>query len=161
MGGESQVIAAMDFQKYLVRRFGSIENAWRTAFDPEGKGAVNFTGFGFGCKAAGYVGSPSRLWTSFDQDLDGYIPVERLSFDWEGLLAKIRSEKRERGVPTDTIITASFPTAYPSALSHQSLTLASALQDASTMRECVPNWFQRSMQCPLSLSSAAKDPEED
>jgi len=132
--GESQVIAVLDFQKYLVRRFGSIENAWRTEFDPEGQGAVTFTGFGFGCKAAGYVGNPSRLWASFDQDLDGYIPMERLSFDWDGLLAKIRSEKRERGVPTDTIITASLPRAYPAALSGQSLRLAPAHLDDATMR---------------------------
>lgn len=123
---ESQVIAILDFQKYIMRRFGSIRNAWDHSFDADHDGIVNFTEFGLGCKAAGYVGNASRLWAAFDQDLSGTITVEELDMDAEGLLAKVRKERKAGGVPTDTVITARFSSTFPSALSNRSLTAAPA-----------------------------------
>jgi len=98
---EGQAIAIMDFQKYLIRRFGTIESAWNQAFDTDGSGSVNFTEFGLGCKAAGYVGNASRLWAALDEDLSGSISVEELGLDADELLATVRAKAEGRESPAE------------------------------------------------------------
>eukprot|EP00427_Karlodinium_veneficum_P033730 CAMPEP_0169197408 /NCGR_PEP_ID=MMETSP1016-20121227/8256_1 /TAXON_ID=342587 /ORGANISM="Karlodinium micrum, Strain CCMP2283" /LENGTH=281 /DNA_ID=CAMNT_0009274061 /DNA_START=525 /DNA_END=1370 /DNA_ORIENTATION=+ len=89
--GESQKIFVEDFQKFLIRRFGSIEQAWIQAFDPDGSGSINFTAFGFGCKASGFVGNATRLWAALDEDGSGEISLEELTVNadviWPGTTA--------------------------------------------------------------------------
>mmetsp|Transcript_55620 Transcript_55620/g.143274 ORF Transcript_55620/g.143274 Transcript_55620/m.143274 type:complete len:514 (-) Transcript_55620:288-1829(-) len=91
---EGVLISLVDFQKYLKTRFGNIQNAWTTAFDTDQSGAINFTEFGLGCKAAGYVGSPTRLWSALDEDLSGEISVEELSMPADQKLAQLHQQKR-------------------------------------------------------------------
>jgi len=79
---ESQRIFVEDFQKFLVRRFGSIEVAWEKAFDIDGSGGINFTEFGMGCKLAGFVGNATRLWAALDEDGGGDISLEELAKHW-------------------------------------------------------------------------------
>lgn len=67
-----------------MRKFGSIEEAWTYAFDTDGSGSVNFTEFGLGCKAAGYVGNATRLWAALDEDRSGEISLEELGAEGEG-----------------------------------------------------------------------------
>jgi len=76
---ESLKIFVADFQKLLVRRFGSIETAWREAFDVDGSGTVNFTEFGLGCKVAGFVGNATRIWAALDDDCSGEISLDEIS----------------------------------------------------------------------------------
>lgn len=80
-GTDSQKIFVEDFQKFLLRRFGSIEEAWVKAFDTDGSGAINFTEFGLGCKAAGFVGNATRLWAALDDDRSGEISLDELTVD--------------------------------------------------------------------------------
>jgi len=77
-GREGAAVLIHDFQQFLIRRFGSIELAWREAFDLDGSGEINFTEFGLGCKAAGYVGNATRLWAVFDDDQSGEISLAEL-----------------------------------------------------------------------------------
>merc|ERR1719324_1574675 len=77
-GREGAAVLIKDFQQFLIRRFGSIELAWREAFDLDGSGEINFTEFGLGCKAAGYVGNATRLWAVFDEDQSGEISLVEL-----------------------------------------------------------------------------------
>jgi len=90
---ESQVIAIMDFQRYLCRRFGSVQMAWHEAFDTDGSGSVNFTEFGLGCKAAGYVGNASKLWAALDIDRSGEISLQELDADSEAVLHELFNGK--------------------------------------------------------------------
>jgi hypothetical protein len=79
-GREGAAVVIKDFQQFLIRRFGSIEQAWAQAFDLDGSGQINFTEFGLGCKAAGYVGNATRIWAALDEDQSGEISqVELLS----------------------------------------------------------------------------------
>jgi len=80
-GGESQKLYIEEFQKYLLRRFGTIEIAWSKAFDTDGSGAINFTEFGLGCKTAGFVGNVTRLWQALDDDRSGEISIDELAMD--------------------------------------------------------------------------------
>jgi hypothetical protein len=77
-GREGAAVLIRDFQQFLIRRFGSIDEAWREAFDLDGSGEINFTEFGLGCKAAGYVGNATRLWAVFDEDQSGEISLVEL-----------------------------------------------------------------------------------
>lgn len=77
-GREGAAVLIRDFQQFLIRRFGSIEQAWQQAFDLDGSGEINFTEFGLGCKAAGYVGNATRLWGALDEDQSGEISMEEL-----------------------------------------------------------------------------------
>lgn len=90
---ESQIISIMDFQKYLNRRFGTIEEAWTQAFDTDGSGSVNFTEFGLGCKKAGFVGNATKLWAALDIDRSGEISLEELSLDTTAMLRNVHAEK--------------------------------------------------------------------
>eukprot|EP00929_Paragymnodinium_shiwhaense_P041251 TRINITY_DN21438_c0_g1_i1.p1 TRINITY_DN21438_c0_g1~~TRINITY_DN21438_c0_g1_i1.p1 ORF type:complete len:439 (-),score=84.68 TRINITY_DN21438_c0_g1_i1:196-1512(-) len=82
--GESLQIFVKDFQNFLIRKFGTIEAAWFQAFDTDGSGSVNFTEFGLGCKASGYVGNATRLWAALDEDRSGEISIEEMHM---GMLA--------------------------------------------------------------------------
>lgn len=77
-GREGASVLIRDFQQFLIRRFGNIEQAWEQAFDLDGSGEINFTEFGLGCKAAGYVGNATRLWAALDEDQSGEISLEEL-----------------------------------------------------------------------------------
>jgi len=101
---EGQAIAIMDFQKYLIRRFGCFRAAWDMAFDTDHSGIVNFTEFGLGCKHSGYVGNASRLWAVLDADLSGAISLQELCMDAETLLASIRA-KSEVDRPLELVST--------------------------------------------------------
>lgn len=68
-----------EFQVMLSRRFGSVTDAWYKAFDTDGSGSINFTEFGLGCKAAGYVGNVMKLWAALDVDHSGDISLEELN----------------------------------------------------------------------------------
>mmetsp|Transcript_93625 Transcript_93625/g.166591 ORF Transcript_93625/g.166591 Transcript_93625/m.166591 type:complete len:498 (+) Transcript_93625:66-1559(+) len=70
-----------EFQKFLVAKFGSIEDAWEEAFDTDGSGEINFTEFSLGCKKAGYVGNATRLWAALDEDRGGSISLDELQAD--------------------------------------------------------------------------------
>jgi len=72
-------IVVRDFQKSLVRRFGSIENAWETVFDLDGSGAINFMEFEHGCKQLGRSHDATRLWHMFDEDHSGEITMDELA----------------------------------------------------------------------------------
>lgn len=74
--GEALAVFVQDFQRHLIRKFGSIEDAWAQAFDTDGNGSVDFTEFGLGCKASGYVGNTTRLWAALDEDGGGDISLE-------------------------------------------------------------------------------------
>merc|ERR1712087_81274 len=76
---ESLTIFVTDFQNFLIRKFGSIEVAWHVAFDTDGSGSINFTEFGLGCKASGYVGNATRLWAALDEDRSGEISLDELN----------------------------------------------------------------------------------
>jgi len=78
---KSLEIFVNDFQKFLKRRFGSIELAWHAAFDKEGLGFVNFTDFRLGCKTVGYVGNATRLWAALDADRSGEISLDEIMGD--------------------------------------------------------------------------------
>lgn len=80
-GREGASVLISDFQQFLLRRFGSIEEAWHQAFDLDGSGQINFTEFGLGCKAAGYVGNATRLWAALDEDASGSISLSELLAD--------------------------------------------------------------------------------
>jgi len=88
---ESQVVLIMDFQKYIVRRFGSVQDAWDRAFDVDGSGALNFTEFGEGCKVAGFVGNATKLWAALDIDHSGHITVDELAVDAAAMLDEARA----------------------------------------------------------------------
>eukprot|EP00927_Polykrikos_kofoidii_P005166 TRINITY_DN12057_c0_g1_i1.p1 TRINITY_DN12057_c0_g1~~TRINITY_DN12057_c0_g1_i1.p1 ORF type:complete len:528 (-),score=52.56 TRINITY_DN12057_c0_g1_i1:91-1674(-) len=70
-----------EFQTNLVKRFGSIENAWNEVFDAVGSGGVSLAKFIIGCKAAGFWGNISRLWfLLYDHDR-GDVSLAELSRD--------------------------------------------------------------------------------
>lgn len=77
--GESLQVFVKDFQNFLTRKFGTIEVAWEKAFDLDGNGSINFTEFGLGCKASGYVGNATRLWAALDEDRSGEISLDELN----------------------------------------------------------------------------------
>lgn len=77
--GESLQVFVCDFQNFLIRKYGSIEQAWSMAFDTDGSGSVNFTEFGLGCKSSGYVGNATRLWAALDDDRSGEISLDELN----------------------------------------------------------------------------------
>lgn len=79
--GESRKRFIEDFQRFLIRRYGSIQDAWYKAFDTDGSGAINFTEFGLGCKMTGFMGHTTRLWAALDDDRDGEISLEELTID--------------------------------------------------------------------------------
>jgi len=81
---ESLRVFVTDFQNFLIRKFGSIEEAWSQAFDLDRSGSVNFTEFGQGCKALGYVGNATRLWAALDDDRSGEISLQELEMDLGG-----------------------------------------------------------------------------
>lgn len=74
-------IFVAEFQKFLISKFGGIEEAWDEAFDLTGEGVVNFTQFSMGCKKAGYVGNATRLWAALCEDGGGEIKLEELARD--------------------------------------------------------------------------------
>merc|ERR1712083_630992 len=83
-----------DFQKFLVRRFGCVEDAWSKAFDTDFSGSINFTEFCCGCKMSGYVGNVTRLWAALDDDRSGEISLDELSIGVDppkGALARTES----------------------------------------------------------------------
>jgi len=71
-----------EFQKFLIAKFGSIEEAWEDAFDTDGSGEINFTEFSLGCKKAGYVGNATRLWAALDEDRGGSISLDELNAEY-------------------------------------------------------------------------------
>lgn len=71
-------IVVSDFQKKLVRKFNSIEVAWREAFDLDNSMSINFTEFGAGCKSVGFCGNVTRLWSMLDIDGSGEITMDEL-----------------------------------------------------------------------------------
>jgi len=75
---EFLAVFVKDFQNFLIRKFGSVEIAWCEAFDLDQSGSINFTEFGLGCKASGYVGNASRLWAALDEDRSGEISISEL-----------------------------------------------------------------------------------
>lgn len=76
-----RAIAIGDFQSCLLCRYGSLVDAWRSAYDGERTGVINFSTFGAGCKAAGYKGDLSRLWAMLDVDRSGEISFDELAID--------------------------------------------------------------------------------
>jgi hypothetical protein len=76
---QSAKIFLREFQRLLALRFGSVEKAWHQALDIDASGSINFTEFGLGCKASGYVGNVMKLWAAFDHDQSGDISFEELN----------------------------------------------------------------------------------
>lgn len=74
-----ELICIRDFQKILRSKFGTLEVAWRKAFDVEQLGYINFTKFNKGCKTCGFCGDVSRLWKMLDKDLSGEISQEEMA----------------------------------------------------------------------------------
>jgi len=72
-------IFVAEFQKFLMAKFGSIDDAWDEAFDLNGLGVVNFTQFSVGCKKAGYVGNATRLWAAINDDHGDVICLDQLA----------------------------------------------------------------------------------
>ncbi|CAJ1387716.1 unnamed protein product [Effrenium voratum] len=96
-------IFVAEFQKFLVAKFGSIEDAWDEAFDLDCVGTVNFTQFSMGCKKAGYVGNATRLWAALNQDQGEDISLEefaRDSLDPEAATPKLGPPGRESQRPS-------------------------------------------------------------
>jgi hypothetical protein len=71
-------VVIADFQRYIIRRFGSLEEAWNVVFDPDGDGTIDFTCFTTALKMAGYAGSAARLWAALDEDRSGNISMDEL-----------------------------------------------------------------------------------
>mmetsp|Transcript_42968 Transcript_42968/g.124258 ORF Transcript_42968/g.124258 Transcript_42968/m.124258 type:complete len:607 (-) Transcript_42968:117-1937(-) len=90
---ESQVILVMDFRRYLIRRFGSVEEAWHAAFDTDKSGYVNFTEFGIGCKAAGFVGNVTKLWAALDADRSGILSIAEMDPDTDAMMRVARADR--------------------------------------------------------------------
>eukprot|EP00747_Dinoflagellata_sp_TGD_P082776 gnl/TRDRNA2_/TRDRNA2_161822_c0_seq4.p1 gnl/TRDRNA2_/TRDRNA2_161822_c0~~gnl/TRDRNA2_/TRDRNA2_161822_c0_seq4.p1 ORF type:complete len:514 (-),score=70.31 gnl/TRDRNA2_/TRDRNA2_161822_c0_seq4:216-1688(-) len=80
---ETQRILLRDFQQFMIRRFGSIEKAWDLVFDLDHSGEINFTEFGLGCKACGFVGNATKLWAVLDNDKSGAIDLSELMVNCE------------------------------------------------------------------------------
>jgi len=101
---EILVVFVYEFQKFLISKFGSIEDAWYEAFDTDGSGEINFTEFSIGCKKAGYVGNATRLWASLDEDRGGSISLDELSMNFEEQ-AEVEERnawhRRQTGPPLD------------------------------------------------------------
>jgi hypothetical protein len=74
-------LVVFEFQKILLKRYGTLRAAWQQAFDTESLGSINFTKFGFGCKAVGYKGNLFRLWRMFDESGNGEITLSELAMD--------------------------------------------------------------------------------
>lgn len=83
-----------DFQAQLIRCFGSIDEAWTNWFDLDGSGDINFTEFCGGCKKAGYVGNPMRLWVLLDEDGSGDISLEELKDGTDTLEVDSHAKRR-------------------------------------------------------------------
>lgn len=81
VGHNRKVIVLTEFQDYIKRKYTSIEKAWQQAFDTNGKGYINFTEFGFGCRAAGYPGNVSRVWALLDTDRSGDITMDEMDVE--------------------------------------------------------------------------------
>jgi len=74
-------LVVFEFQRILLRKYGSLTKAWHEAFDIEYVGHINFTKFTRGCKAAGYNGNLFRLWRMFDEDGSGEITLDELGIE--------------------------------------------------------------------------------
>lgn len=95
---ESSRIFIKEFQGLLTRRYGSIERAWHEVFDTNEDGSINFTEFGLGCKAAGYVGNVMKLWAALDDDFSGDISLDELGQECQ--LAGVSSVMPEATPPS-------------------------------------------------------------
>lgn len=70
-----------EFQGCVLRRWGTMEQAWSAAFDIDGSGTVTFSEFSMGCKRSGYVSNAMRIWSLLDVDKDGTISLAELDTD--------------------------------------------------------------------------------
>lgn len=95
-----------EFHMRVIRSFGSIENAWHHWFDLDGSGEINFTEFARGCKKAGYMGNPMRLWILLDDDGGGSISKEELAAGTEGLAEELAAIEAQRLQRQNTVHTA-------------------------------------------------------
>jgi hypothetical protein len=76
-GNKAQLLFR-DFGRYLIKKYGSVQAAWKNVFDAQGAGVIGFTSFSLGCKASGYIGSATRLWAALDTDRSGNISMEEM-----------------------------------------------------------------------------------
>merc|ERR1712185_334915 len=81
MGSNRRIIVVSEFQKILLKRYGSFQTAWSEAFDKEYCGFINFAKFSVGCKHAGYSGNISRLWPMLDDDHSGEITIDEIAMN--------------------------------------------------------------------------------
>mmetsp|Transcript_89441 Transcript_89441/g.164054 ORF Transcript_89441/g.164054 Transcript_89441/m.164054 type:complete len:443 (+) Transcript_89441:132-1460(+) len=98
---ESSRIFIREFQGLIIRKCHSLEDAWREVFDTDGDGSINFTEFGLGCKAVGYVGNVMKLWAALDDDLSGSISLDELSQQCqvEGVASAVLREATPESTP--------------------------------------------------------------
>jgi len=92
LGNGCTKVLITDFQRCVVRCFGSIQSAWTHAFDTDGSGCINFTEFSLGCKVVGYLGNAMRLWAVLDEDRDGHISLSELYGDELGIERIVEDE---------------------------------------------------------------------
>mmetsp|Transcript_109247 Transcript_109247/g.216977 ORF Transcript_109247/g.216977 Transcript_109247/m.216977 type:complete len:538 (+) Transcript_109247:70-1683(+) len=108
--GSRQLALVADFQNFVRSRCGSLQSAWQELFDQAGTGSIEFNEFNAGCRALGYLGNVSRVWTLLDSNQNGSITLEQLAVhvrerDLTGSLQAQFTEKRgpERGLQTKSL----------------------------------------------------------
>lgn len=82
---EDKARALVGLKNYLRNMFGTVIVGWRTTFDPDMDGKLQFTEFCVGCKNIGFSGKLKTIWRALDKDGSGYVGVEEI--DPKGALA--------------------------------------------------------------------------
>lgn len=76
--GESANVFISDFRRFLERKFGSVEDAWKIAFDRNGDDVLQLDEFVQACKNVGYVGNVMRIWVILDTDGSGTLSLDEV-----------------------------------------------------------------------------------
>jgi Ca2+-binding EF-hand superfamily protein len=86
--GASSTIA---FKQELVRKFGNVPRAWRTALDLDGNGRLSRNEFFGAARALGYSGNLKDLWAELDEDGSGFIALRELDPESHEYLTTFRA----------------------------------------------------------------------
>merc|ERR1719424_1795094 len=79
------------FKHELVRKFGNVPRAWRSALDLDGNGRLSRNEFFGAARALGYSGNLKDLWSELDEDGSGFISLRELDPESHEYLTTFRS----------------------------------------------------------------------